>query len=585
LLWALVMGGAALRLSLIAGQHFHGDEAIYGYWAQLIAFGQDPLLLSVPLDKPPLFIYLLAGVFELFGPTEVAARLISEVASLAAVGLVYELGRRLYGRPVALLAAGVMALSPFNVLFAPTAFTDPLMVVLILIALNLAAASRWGWAGVTVGLAVATKQQGILFAPLVAATGWIAARCGRPSPSAGPWSFVSGPWYFVPGTKWTKGSGHGLLASTRQAPGPLGPQAQAPGPLAQGQRGLRVWAQGPKAATSRIWGVVRMGLGFLSVMLLLTGWDALRWRVRASFWEQSTVSHGPLHLVNWWELGERLAGWSDLLGYVFGSPVLNAIVLLGVPLLLWRGRRAVLAAGNGSEAYRNQAGGAGLALSQRSPGFYVRPARTDWLLAGFSALFVLAHWLLSFSVWDRYLLGLVPLIALLLARVVWQAAVRAGIKRAGLVGLALAILLTGPAVEAVRGDYPIGGDHGAYQGLEKVIAFFRHEVVANSVVWHRYLGWHYFHYLFGAPLDLRWYTGPAVLATKASLETDAPNYVAFPAWKEAAEAEARAALAAVDLSLMEERRVRRGDGRLAFTIYRIVVKDAQPGVTWASENP
>jgi len=518
LLWALVMGGAALRLSLIAGQHFHGDEAIYGYWAQLIAFGQDPLLLSVPLDKPPLFIYLLAGVFELFGPTEVAARLISEVASLAAVGLVYELGRRLYGRPVALLAAGVMALSPFNVLFAPTAFTDPLMVVLILIALNLAAASRWGWAGVTVGLAVATKQQGILFAPLVAATGWIAARCGRPSPSAGPWSFVSGPWYFVPGTKWTKGSGHGLLASTRQAPGPLGPQAQAPGPLAQGQRGLRVWAQGPKAATSRIWGVVRMGLGFLSVMLLLTGWDALRWRVRASFWEQSTVSHGPLHLVNWWELGERLAGWSDLLGYVFGSPVLNAIVLLGVPR-------------------------------------------------------------------DRYLLGLVPLIALLLARVVWQAAVRAGIKRAGLVGLALAILLTGPAVEAVRGDYPIGGDHGAYQGLEKVIAFFRHEVVANSVVWHRYLGWHYFHYLFGAPLDLRWYTGPAVLATKASLETDAPNYVAFPAWKEAAEAEARAALAAVDLSLMEERRVRRGDGRLAFTIYRIVVKDAQPGVTWASENP
>jgi len=550
LLWALVMGGAVLRLSLIAGQRFHGDEAIYGYWAQLVAFRQDPLLLSVPLDKPPLFIYLLAGVFELLGPTEVAARLISEVASLAAVGLVYELGRRLYGRPVALLAAVVMALSPFNILFAPTAFTDPLMVALILTALNLAAASRWGWAGVTVGLAVATKQQGVLFAPLVAATGWIAARCG-------------------------------LLASTRQA------------------------------ATSRFWGVARMGLGFLSVMLLLTGWDALRWRVRASFWEQSAVSHGSLHLVNWWKLGERLAGWSDLLGYVFGSPVLNAIVLLGVPLLLWHGRRAVLAAGKGSEAYRNQASGftdnslglgfdrlnpadtslrsypagAGLAPSQHSPSFYMCPARADWLLASFSALFFLAHWLLSFSVWDRYLLGLVPLTALLLARVVWQAAVRAGIKRAGLVGLALAILLAGPAVEAVRGGYPIGGDHGAYQGLEEVIAFFRHEVPARSVVWHRYLGWHYFHYLFGAPLDLRWYTGPAVLATKASLETDAPNYVAFPAWKEAAEAEARAALAAVDLSLMEERRVRRGDGRLAFTIYRIVVKDAQPGVTWASENP
>lgn len=565
------MGGAVLRLSLIAGQRFHGDEAIYGYWAQLIAFGQDPLLLSVPLDKPPLFIYLLAGIFKLLGPTEVAARLIGEVASLAAVGLVYELGRRLYGQPVALLAAGVMALSPFNVLFAPTAFTDPLMVALILTALNLAAASRWGWAGVTAGLAVATKQQGILFVPLVAATGWIAARSGRPSPSAGPWSFVPG----------TKGSGHSLMGSTQQA------------------------------TTSRFWGVVRMGLGFLSVMLLLTGWDALRWQVRASFWEQSAVSHGPLYLVNWWELGERLAGWSDLLGYVFGSPVLNAIMLLGVPLLLWHGRRAVLAAGKGSEAYRNQASGftdnslglgfdrlnpadtslrsypagAGLAPSQHSPSFYMCPARADWLLASFSALFFLAHWLLSFSVWDRYLLGLVPLTALLLARVVWQAAVRAGIKRASLVGLALAILLAGPAVEAVRGGYPIGGDHGAYQGLEEVIAFFRHEVPARSVVWHRYLGWHYFHYLFGTPLDLRWYTGPAVLAAKASLETDAPNYVAFPAWKEAGEAEAQAALGAVDLSLVAERCVWRGDGRLAFTIYRIVARDAQRGVTWASENP
>lgn len=66
-LWALVVVGAGLRLSLIAGQRFHGDEAIYGYWAQLVASGQDPLLISVPLDKPPLFIYLLAGVFRLPG--------------------------------------------------------------------------------------------------------------------------------------------------------------------------------------------------------------------------------------------------------------------------------------------------------------------------------------------------------------------------------------------------------------------------------------------------------------------------------------------------------------------------------------
>jgi 4-amino-4-deoxy-L-arabinose transferase-like glycosyltransferase len=326
LLWALVAGGAVLRLSLIAGQRFHGDEAIYGYWAQLVAFGEDPLLLSVPLDKPPLFIYLLAAIFKWFGPTEVAARLISQAASLAAVALTYRLARQLFGQPEALLATAVMALSPFNILFAATAFTDPLMVALVLAALSLAVAGRWGWAGIMAGLAVATKQQGLLFVPLVAATGW----------------------------------------------------------LLSGQR-------------RRGWGIVRMGLGLLGVAQLLIGWDALRWRVRASFWEQSAVSHGPIHLVNPWQLGERLVDWSRLLSYMLGSPVLNAVLLLGLPLLLWHGLKAVFAARYDAPA-----------------------AHADWLLAGFGLQFFLIHWLFSFSAWDRYLLGLVPLASLLLARVVWQ---------------------------------------------------------------------------------------------------------------------------------------------------------------------
>ena len=490
-LWGVGAVGAVLRLSLVAGQRFHGDEAIYGYWAQLVASGQDPLLLSVPLDKPPLFIYLLAGIFSLLGPTEVAARLISEAASLATVFLTYRLARRFYGQPEALLAAAVMALSPFNILFAPTVFTDPLMVTLILAAMYLASSSRWGWAGLAAGLAVATKQQGILFAPLVAATGW----------------------------------------------------------LVSGDR-------------NRGWGVARMGMGFLGVVQLLAGWDALRWRVRASFWEQSAVSHGPLHLVNGWELGERLAGWSELLGYVFGSPVLNVVLLLGVPLLLWRGWHAACAG-----------------MCKCTSDFRTRSVRADWLLASFSALFFLIHWLFSFSTWDRYLLGLVPLASLLLARVAWQGLIHVGFRQASLTGLLIVLLLTAPAAQAVQEHYPIGGDHGVHQGLEEVIAFFRHEVPTGSVVWHRYLGWHYFHYLFGAPLDLRWYTEPASLAAEASLETDRPNYVTLPAWEKDAEAETEAALRAVGLRLAPERRVWREDGSLAFTVYQIFSTDSQLGVS------
>ena len=100
--------------------------------------------------------------------------------------------------------------------------------------------------------------------------------------------------------------------------------------------------------------------------------------------------------------------------------------------------------------------------------------------------------------------------------------------------------------------------------------FFRHQAPPGSVLWHRYLGWHYFHYLFDVPLDLRWYAEPDILAAKASPETDAPAYIVFPAWEKDAEPEARAALESAGLGLKLERLVRRKDGSLAFSIYRLV---------------
>src|SRR5690606_14501359 len=93
-------------------------------------------------------------------------------------------GRRLYGdERVGLLGALLVALSPFDMLFASTAFTDPLLVALLLGAILAAAASRPGVAGVLAGLAWATKQQAILFLPLVAAVLLIGPPARRPVPA------------------------------------------------------------------------------------------------------------------------------------------------------------------------------------------------------------------------------------------------------------------------------------------------------------------------------------------------------------------------------------------------------------------
>jgi 4-amino-4-deoxy-L-arabinose transferase-like glycosyltransferase len=162
-----VMSAILLPANLLVMQRFHHDEALYATWALQITSGADPWLAQTPIDKPPLFLYLIAGVMSLLGTSEAAARIPSLLASALTVGLTFWLGRKLYGNSAGVIAAWLVALSPFTLLFAPTAFTDPTLTTLVLAACLAAAHGRAGWAGIALGLALATKQQGVLFIPLV----------------------------------------------------------------------------------------------------------------------------------------------------------------------------------------------------------------------------------------------------------------------------------------------------------------------------------------------------------------------------------------------------------------------------------
>ena len=145
----------------------HRDEALYGYWAQLIASGRDPLLLSPWVDKPPLVLYLLAADIRAFGASELALRLPGLIASLLLVLVTFGFARRANGISAALVAAGLLTLSPFAILFAPTAFTDPWLALWLVAAAWAALARRPFLAGLLLGLAIASKQQGLLGVPLV----------------------------------------------------------------------------------------------------------------------------------------------------------------------------------------------------------------------------------------------------------------------------------------------------------------------------------------------------------------------------------------------------------------------------------
>lgn len=501
---AILLLALALRLAPWGQDRFLEDEALYAYWGLQIATGVDPMLDEEPVDKPPLHPYLLALSFLLVSPPQAqdpeaaqppprraggmegGARLPSLLASVTSVALVYALGRELYGQPeVGLLAALLLAISPFDILFASTAFTDPLMTALVLGALLAAARGGPGTAGMLAGLAVATKQQGLFYLPLVIAVGLLSP--ARPKPAAK-------------------------------------------------HRLARVW-------WSRRAGWLRFGLGFAAVVGSAIWWDLAR-EQRPGFLAQSLISYGGLGPARLQALGERAAGWLALVGDFWVSPWLNALLL--ALILGW--------------------------LAGGLTGWWARPNRIDAVLAAFAGCFLAVHWLVGFQVWDRYVLGLVPLAALLAARaavIVGRAIRRRPWRQAYALGLVLILVLAlaGPVLAATRSELPLGGDHGAYDGIDQVAAYVRTQAGPGAVLYHHWLGYHYRFYLHGAPVRLHWYPDLADLAHDATVYRREARYIAFPSWRDGAPATAALAEAGIRLEPILETR-RRGGG-VSFQLYRM----------------
>ena len=536
--WALVLLlllAWALRLPPILDNGFHPDEALYGYWGLLIGRGRDPWLATVPVYKPPLLPYLVAGAQALFcssghnsgGNSELAVRLPGLAAGLLTVSLVAALAHALYrDRWTAVAAAVGVALSPFAILFSATAFTDPPMVVLGLGGCVAAARGRPGWAGLLAGLAFATKQTGLVWMPLALGVNLIQSLSPRRSAVRSPQSEVQSP-------------------------------------------------------SLPYWPLVIVYCSF--VILLVFGWDAVRVAEGAeSFWRMGVTGYGGLRLVWPQELWARLRGWVGLARYFFVSPVVNSALLVGLPLLVWSGIRSPK-----SEV--------------RSPnlGRYTRGSFADLLLVSFLLVYFLFHWLWAFPVWDRYLLPLVPVLAVLLGRVFARFAQRlqSVIAHCSLfiahcslfivhcslfiahcslfivhwslfiAHCSLFILLIFPAWGAAHSRYPVGGDHGAYDGIDEVAAFL-HGLPEGAVVYQHWLGWHYEYYLFDAPVYLAYWPSPAWLARDArAFGAREPRYITFPSWESPERVEW--ALAGVGYELEPVLTTTCRDGRPSFTVYHV----------------
>ena len=497
--WLLlaILLATVVRAAPLLANRFHPDEALYAYFARLIASGHDPMLAGVVVDKPPAAFYLTALSLLALGPNELAARLPELAAGLVSVPLLYALGRQLYDSTTGRLAAWLLALSPFAILFSVTAFVDPLLTAAVLWALWAASAGRWRHMAVAVAVGFAFKQTTLLFVPL-------------------------------------------CLALALLAP-PLPPH--------------------PRAALRRLAAAAWPLLPALAVAaILIFGWDALR-HASVSFWDQGYSDNIPGRLVRASELLPRALAWVNLLHYATASTALNLIFVACLPLLLVWNRAAPSRAGV-----------------------------ADAILVGYLLFYLAGYWLLAFNVWDRYLLPVLPVWLLLMARVLrlvahslqraaYQLSRRlnppdlveryAQIRRTLAVALPAALLvLAGPgAFRAAHSVYPIGGDHGDYDGIDGA-AHFIQGLPPGSVLYDFWLSWEWNFYLFGGPVYVAWLPSPAALTTDLkSFGASSPRYLAVPNWE--GDSEARAAAAQAGYSFVPLYTAYRRDGVRTIVVYRL----------------
>ena len=131
----------------------------------------------------------------------------------------------------------------------------------------------------------------------------------------------------------------------------------------------------------------------------------------------------------------------------------------------------------------------------------------------------------------------------------------------------LMVILASPARTATLSEYPVGGDHGAYDGIDEVAAYLD-GLPEGTVVYQHWLGWEYSYYLFGGPISIAYWPTPAWLAGDVqAFGAGSPRYVAFPSWESSMRVEQT--LAEVGFELEPVLTTTRRDGQVSFLVYRI----------------
>lgn len=191
---AVVRLGYILTLENTLNVTFESDPLTYDQLARNLLAGRPYVGASfyfpTGTENPtaywdPLYPLFLAGIYALVGHDLLAVRVAHVVLGVASCGMLYLLGRSIFGPRIGLLAAAFAAIYPFFIYYTGQLLTETLFIFLILSLLTLARAIAQRrlrgvlavlTLGITAGLTVLTRAESLYFAViLIVVLGWWSA--------------------------------------------------------------------------------------------------------------------------------------------------------------------------------------------------------------------------------------------------------------------------------------------------------------------------------------------------------------------------------------------------------------------------
>lgn len=183
-LWLILLLALLIR-GIYLYQHWRFHPAFYwpvvdaryhDQWAQEIL--HQNFLGNGPFFRAPFYPYLLAAIYAIFGHDLLIPRLFQHLIGLGAIGLLFQIGVRLFDRRTALLASLLMATNWMILYFEGELLLDSLFLFLMLLLfwqlLRMpaeAAPGYWFVTGLIGGLAAITRPSVLTLLPII--LGWI----------------------------------------------------------------------------------------------------------------------------------------------------------------------------------------------------------------------------------------------------------------------------------------------------------------------------------------------------------------------------------------------------------------------------